>query len=255
MKYYNIFTLSATLAAASPHQSRRTHHRLTQQSASLVTESADYLTSPYWAGSVTQGTGATHVSGIITIPHYSGGKQDESISAWVGIDGAMGCDDPHGIWQAGFDFGANGDISPWYEWYPRDSTYFKGFAVSPGDQIRVSVVASSLTAGNVLFENLTTGKSFNGHSTAPKTKSGICEVTADWIIEDYVSDGQVVPTFNFGTISITNTSATIDGNTINASVNPSLIYLKRDGKIIAKGAVASNGDVAVTYVGNQKFSI
>lgn len=167
----------------------------------------------------------------------------------------MGCDDPHGIWQAGFDFGADGAISPWYEWFPRHSTYFKGFAVSPGDQIRISIVASSLTAGTVLFENLTTGKNFQGQSTAPKTKSGICEVTADWIIEDYVSDGQAVPTFNFGTISITNTSAIIDGTTINASVNPTAIYLKKGGKIIAKSAVASNGDVAVTYTGDQQFDI
>lgn len=253
MKYSAILVSTAALVSASPRWGRRAQHLVS--SGSPYANALDDLNIDYsdnWAGTLADGTAVTKVAGVITIPKYSGGVKKQAISAWVGIDGGPNCPDPNGIWQAGFDFHANGYIKPWYEWYPRYTSTLTGFAVSPGDQVRVTIEATSATAGSTTFENLTTGKSATAQSTAPKPTNGLCETSADWIIEDYSDGGgNEVPTFNFGTISITNTSAVVNGKTVNASGNTPIYLTNKDHKVIAEATIGVSGDVVVKYVGGQ----
>ena len=72
-------------------------------------------------------------------------------AAWVGIDGDT-CQTA--ILQTGVSFYGDGTFDAWYEWIPDYSHSFANFGISAGDQIRMTVDASSKTTGVAILENL-----------------------------------------------------------------------------------------------------
>ncbi|KAI1495950.1 peptidase A4 family-domain-containing protein [Biscogniauxia marginata] len=95
-----------------------------------------------------------------------------SLGQWVGILGiACDRDDWYPFLQAGTAMDGNGtsSASAWVEWFPAASQgVSKGnMAVSPSDQMRVSVQVSSRTTGHVYMENLSTGQKWDSPVNAP----------------------------------------------------------------------------------------
>lgn len=127
-----------------------------------------------WAGAVLIGSGYQSVTGTITVPTPKKPSSGDSstqyaASAWVGIDGWT-CSSS-AIIQTGVDFfiqGSTISFDAWYEWYPDLSHDFTGITVNAGDQIKMTVTATSTSAGSVVIQNLTTGKTetmtFSGES-------------------------------------------------------------------------------------------
>lgn len=74
--------------------------------------------------------------------------------------------------------------------------------MSAGDQIRMTITATSSTSGAATLENLTTGKSASKTMSAPG--SPLCLKDADWIVEDFGQKNLA----NFGTVDFTAASAT-----------------------------------------------
>jgi hypothetical protein len=106
------------------------------------TEISNVQYSSNWAGAVLVGTGYKSVTGTFTAPTPSTAG---SGSAWVGIDGDT-CDTA--ILQTGIDWTLSGSsvtYDAWYEWYPDYAYDFSGISISAGDEITVTVTASSLT--------------------------------------------------------------------------------------------------------------
>jgi hypothetical protein len=207
--------------------------------------------SSNWAGAILIGSGYTAVTGQFTVPtpkvpSGSSSSGTYSASAWVGIDGDTW---GNAILQTGVDFTiSNGKVSydAWYEWYPDYAYDFTGITISAGDVIKVTVTAASKSSGTAVIENVTTGKSVSHTFSSGSTEGSLGEVNAEWIVEDFESDGSLVNLVNFGTVTFTGAQATDDG----AKVGPSgatLIDIKQNNKVVTSSSVTSNS-VKVSYV-------
>ncbi|KAJ5383025.1 Concanavalin A-like lectin/glucanases superfamily [Penicillium concentricum] len=206
--------------------------------------------STNWAGAVLIGTGYTSVTGQFTVPTPklpTGASSTEQYcaSAWVGIDGDT-CSTA--ILQTGVDFciqGSQVTYDAWYEWYPDYAYDFTGISISAGDVIEVTVTAKSKTAGTAVVKNVTTGKSVT-HTFTGGVDGDLCEYNAEWIVEDFESNGELVPFVNFGTVTFSNAKATTGGKSVGPS-GSTLMDIKQSNAVLTKSSITSNS-VSVSYV-------
>jgi Peptidase A4 family len=207
-----------------------------------------------WAGAFLDTTDVTSVTGTFTVPTPSipsGGDSstDYCGCAWVGIDGISNfCSG--GLMQAGVNWCIeNGETSyqAWYEWYPAEAQqYWDDISVSAGDVITVSVTASSTTGGSTTLENTSNGESvtytWSGESPA------LCEVTAEWIVEDFSVSDSLVAFADYGSVTFTGNSAVVGGSTVgldNAYL-ADMVSESDSSDIISSSSVSGN-DITVTY--------
>ncbi|GKT43510.1 aspergillopepsin-2 [Colletotrichum spaethianum] len=199
--------------------------------------------SSNWAGAVKIGSGYNHVTGTITVPEVSG-VEGAAASAWVGIDGDT-CQTA--ILQTGISFYSDGTFDAWYEWIPDYAYNFNNFDVSVGDQIRMTVDASSKTKGVATLENLTTGKKVT--HTFTSTPSSLCETNAEWIVEAFQEGGSQVTLADFGTVTFTGAAASGSGGSITPAGSTIIDISPNGGKtVLTKGSVSGN-TVTVKYLG------
>ncbi|KAF5011835.1 hypothetical protein FDECE_2067 [Fusarium decemcellulare] len=230
-----------------PRSARRSRYSSApnQRLASLDSvQDANVEYSGNWAGAVKIGQGYNHVQGTIVVPEVSG-SDGAAASAWVGIDGDT-CQTA--ILQTGISFYADGTFDAWYEWIPDYAYNFNNFGVSVGDQIRMTVDASSKTKGVATLENLTTGKKVTHSFTS--TPSTLCETNAEWIVEAFQENGSQVTLADFGTVTFTD--ASVSGSAGKSGPQGSdIIDISPDQgqTVLAEGSV-SGTSVSVKYVGN-----
>lgn len=237
------------LARASGHESHPPYKPGTNEVLHLNKTSHEQYSSN-WAGAVLIGTGYTAVTAQFTVPTPkmpSGGSSSTQYcaSAWVGIDGDT-CGSA--ILQTGVDFcvqGSSVSYSAWYEWYPDYAYDFTGISIAAGNVIKVTVDATSTTAGTATVENLSTGKSVT-HTFNGGVSGTLCEYNAEWIVEDFESGGSLVPFANFGTVTFSGAQATDGGSTVGPS-GATLIDIKQNNNILTSSSVTSNS-VTVKYV-------
>ncbi|KAI6081004.1 peptidase A4 family-domain-containing protein [Hypoxylon rubiginosum] len=204
--------------------------------------------SSNWAGAVLIGSGYKTVTGTIVVPTPktpSGGSSSTSYSAsaWVGIDGDT-CETA--ILQTGVDFtvrGSSVSYDAWYEWYPDYAYDFSGITIKAGDTIKMTVTASSKSAGTATIENVTTGKtvshSFSGESDA------LCETNAEWIVEDFSSGGSLVSFANFGTVTFTGASVNSGTGVSGATI----IDIQQNSKVLTSCSTSGSSSVTCSYTG------
>jgi hypothetical protein len=224
---------------------------------SLLENETNVQYSSNWAGAVItsppSGQKFNAVSGKFTVPTPSAPGDSSgtySASAWVGIDG-----DTYSaaILQAGVDFTAttNDDGSTstsydaWYEWYPDYAYDFNSFSFTAGDEISVSITSSSSSAGKVVLENLTTGKTVTKPLTAPSSSSHLGGQNAEWIVEDFDEGGSEVSFADFGTVTFSSCTAKTASETLTAS-GATAIDIKQNGNVLTSVSV-SGSTVTVTY--------
>ncbi|RAL07795.1 A4/G1 family peptidase [Aspergillus homomorphus CBS 101889] len=206
--------------------------------------------SSNWAGAVLIGTGYTAVTAEFTIPTPSvpsGGSSREQYcaSAWVGIDGDT-CGTA--ILQTGLDFcveGSSVSYDAWYEWYPDYAYDFSGISFSAGDVVKVTVDASSKTAGTATVENVTKGKTVT-HTFSGGVDGDLCEYNAEWIVEDFEQNSSLVPFANFGTVTFSNAYATKSGSTVGPS-GATIIDIEQNNNVLTSVSTSSS-EVVVSYV-------
>ncbi|KAH8430958.1 A4/G1 family peptidase [Aspergillus melleus] len=206
--------------------------------------------SSNWAGAVLIGSGYTSVTGEFTVPNPSvptgsSSRGEYCASAWVGIDGDT-C--TSAILQTGIDFCAQGgsvSFDAWYEWYPDYAYNFDDFDISVGDKIKVTVDASSKTAGTATVENVSTGQKVT-HRFSGGVDGDLCETNAEWIVEDFESSGSLVNFADFGTVTFTGAGATTGGSTVGPS-GATLIDIRQNGEVLTSSSV-SGGEVTVKYL-------
>ncbi|KAJ6105015.1 hypothetical protein N7486_003704 [Penicillium sp. IBT 16267x] len=205
--------------------------------------------SSNWAGAVLIGTGYNAVTAEFTVPTPSvpsGGSNNVQYcaSAWVGIDGDT-CSTA--ILQTGIDFcvqGSTTSFDAWYEWYP-DYAYDFNLAVAAGDVIKITVDATSKTAGTATVDNVTTGKSVT-HTFTGGVDGDLCEYNAEWIVEDFEENGSLVPFANFGTVTFSSASATSSGSSVGPE-GATLIDIESGNTVLTSVSV-TDSTVVVKYV-------
>jgi hypothetical protein len=215
------------------------------------TAHVDY--SSNWSGAVLEQPSSGYfksATGRFTVPtpKHVGSGGTESASAWVGIDGDT-C--ASGLLQAGIDFtvSSSGAVSydSWYEWYPDYAYDFSNFGVSAGNVIQVDITATSTTRGTVKLTNVSTGKSVSQTLSAP-SGSTLCRTNAEWIVEDFESNGSLVALSNFGTVVFTSASATLSTGGTEGLSSATVIDLKQGSTVYTDVTINSASQVTVKYV-------
>ncbi|KAF7976446.1 hypothetical protein HWV62_6685 [Athelia sp. TMB] len=251
--------LLASMALAAPSSSSRHASRLDRRAnrqgqpnrrisspATTTASNASHVQySDNWAGAVfdsyPSGT-FTAVTGTFTVPTPSGSSG--AASAWVGIDGDT-CESA--ILQTGVDFTVtDGFVSydAWYEWYPDYAYDFSGIDISAGDQITLTVTASSEYTGTAVIENKSSGQTVTKHIVS---LSSLCEENAEWIVEDFEEGSSLVPFADFGTVEFTGASATTTAGKSIGPVGATTIDIQQD--LITKTSVSIGlNSVTVKYV-------
>jgi hypothetical protein len=210
----------------------------------INTEISNVDYSSNWAGAVLVGTGFTSVTGTFTVPTPSTAG---SGAAWVGIDGDT-CDTA--ILQTGIDWTKSGDsvtYDAWYEWYPNYSYDFSGIDIAAGDEITVTVTASSLTGGVATIENISTGTTVTHTFSNEGSEGDLCEYNAEWIVEDYEEGSSLVKFADFGTVAFTGCAAT-DGSGNVGTTGATIIDIEQNNKVLTSCSVPSSSEVTCKYV-------
>ncbi len=176
------------------------------------------------------GVKVTSVSGSWVVPEtICTGRQTQYAAFWIGIDGWYS----DTVEQLGTDSDCSSGTPTyyaWYEFYPEDSYYAcptstgRGRApasplqnLSPGDVITASVVENTNGTFTATISAATkTGASIGSFSTtySPKRKTGTPQLSsAEWIAEApcCTSSGGTLPLADFGTVTFTNATATVNG--------------------------------------------
>ena len=216
---------------------------LLNEPASIVNDSFVSYSSN-WAGAVLVGTGYTSVTATFTAPTPS---TDGSGAAWVGIDGDT-CQTA--ILQTGIDWTKSGSsvtYDAWYEWYPDYSYDFSGISIAAGNTIKVTVTATSLTAGTATVENVSTGKTVTHSFSGEGSTGDLCEYNAEWIVEDYEEGSSLVSFADFGSVTFTGCSATKSGTKVGTS-GATIIDIKQSNSVLTSCSVPSSSEVKCTYV-------
>ena len=134
--------------------------------------------------------------------------------------------------------------SAWYEWIPDAAYGFSNITISAGDNISLSVIAYSSTSGVAKIENLTTGDMEEQSLTST---SPLCGWDAEWIVEDFLQNGNLVPFANFGTVTFENAIVgSQDGGAFTASQG-SLVNIDQNDTLLTTTS-ASGSTVTIKYV-------
>ncbi|OKL63104.1 hypothetical protein UA08_01224 [Talaromyces atroroseus] len=250
----------AARVAARNEMTRLTHPKLPADDIDEF-ETANRTNVDYssnWSGGVLtappSGTTFTSVTAQFTVPKPSlpsGGTQDSYASAWVGIDGDTYTT---AILQTGLDFGisTSGQVSydAWYEWYPDYAYDFSGITINTGDVMQVTVTSTSSSAGTAVIENLSSGQKVSQSLTAPSSTATLGGQNAEWIVEDFDSNGGQVPFANFGTVNFTGaTAGTSDGSSVGTS-GADVLDISQNGKVLTSASIPSDSEVDVKYIGH-----
>jgi Peptidase A4 family len=163
------------------------------------------ITSTNWSGAVltaASGQSFSSVSAEWVVPAVSqvpaGNVTTSDVSEWVGIDGYNSSD----VCQAGIQETvqtAGGktsvSVSAWDEWYPAGSNTIaaSSFSVNAGDTVKITVQTLGVgsSTASFIFNDVTTGKTYDASLTAPKGTTLVgnsAEVVAE--TPEWTSGGQ-----------------------------------------------------------------
>lgn len=110
--------------------------------------------------------------------------------------------------------------------------------------IQMSVQATSLKAGSVTLENLSTGQTV---TKSLSSSASLCGTNAEWIVEDFESGNSEVPFANFGTVTFSNTVAGTSSSSQGNS-GSSILDIKQGNTVYTDVTIPSSSQVVVKYV-------
>lgn len=204
---------SAIIAKLRARNKARRGNRFIALSDEYKNGTATTVESGNWGGAAIVTSGVTSVVGTFVVPkpsRPSGGSSSTEYcgAAWVGIDGYNDAD----LIQTGVLWCIQGSsylYEAWTEYLPASLIeYSPNIPVTSGQTVTVTATKTGSNSG-------TTKLSVSGGSSGTHTFSGqsspIPGNSAEWIVEDFESGGSEVPFANFGTVTFTGCSATING--------------------------------------------
>jgi len=178
------------------------------------------VTSSNWSGYAdlaSSGQTFSNVSGEWVIPKITSSSGSYS-AIWVGLDGF----NSDTVEQTGIGSYASGGATvyyAWYEMYPKDETEITSLTVAPGNLIYADASYIGYTTSrrgskeyefDLTLDDLTTGKDF---STTQETTTDDARSSSEWIAESPADSSGILPLANFGSVSFTDASTTLDGTT------------------------------------------
>ncbi|MCJ1403993.1 hypothetical protein MMC11_007217 [Xylographa trunciseda] len=236
--------LLATNLLAAPHGSER------RNSGGTI------ILSRNWAGAILDSPADQtfdFVYGRFTVPNVSpppgSGDGSWGSSAWVGLSGVSS----NGFIQTGINLNVNSNsgtttqsFAAWYEWLPGYAAVVD-MAVSVGDEIALTVNSNSDgSAGTITIENLSNGQYFNTVLTPPVPNDNINATTAEWIVEDYFLNGDLVSLADFGTLTFTDCVAGVGDQSF--GIDNSIVVEMASDVMETSVNIESSISVQITYL-------
>jgi hypothetical protein len=193
------------------------------------TDQSEFATSPNWSGYVAESPSGpqpgsvTAVAGSWVVPTVTGLQGTSSYSsAWVGIDGFNGST----VEQVGTEQDFTNGVPTYRAWWEMYSTGDKqleqvitGMTISPGDSI--TALVQYMTSGShggqfflSIMDNSRPNDAFAIYTTSAAYQNPLAQrSTAEWIVEAPTNalTNQTDELANFGTVTFTNATATING--------------------------------------------
>jgi hypothetical protein len=148
------------------------------------------------------------VSGSWTVPGVHVSQGDTFSAAWIGIGGQF----DETLIQTGTEqdsISGQDTYSAWYELVPNDSITITTINVSPGDKITASInlVDSATNEWSIEINDVTTGQGFKQNFFYNSSR-----LSAEWIVERPTVDSSLSTLADFGSITFTDSNATMDTN-------------------------------------------
>src|SRR2546421_11318272 len=164
--------------------------------------------STNWSGyAVTGASGSvSDAKGSWTVPAIQGTcpSTNQYSSFWVGIDGFSSGT----VEQTGTDSDCQNGVPTyyaWFEFFPHPLFLINGLTITPGDHMTAE--ANFNGRFTVTITDTSTGVSF---STSARVRSAQ-RSSAEWIAEAPSSSGGILPLADFGTVSYSSCTATVNG--------------------------------------------
>ncbi len=232
----NQFTLAPIPASAVHHPHQRAPHLRNANG-----------TSQNWGGYAVESDfnaplrgSVTDVKATWTVPGVSSSGSPNTYSAtWVGIDGYS----DNTVEQTGTeqDWTPSGPVYyAWFEMYPKFGYRILNFPVQAGDTISAEVKYIGNSRFTLTIANRTQNVSFSTTQRSNKAQRS----SAEWIVEPPYSGG-ILPLADFGTVTFTGCSATLNGHlgSIGDSAwqNDAIIMAYSDGTLKALPSSLSSG--------------
>jgi hypothetical protein len=163
-----------------------------------------------WSGYVADTGTYSGITGTWTIPTVPTSNSAEADATWVGIGGISGTD----LIQAGTQaITENGQIvyQAWYETLPNASTPVS-LTVNPGDSVTATLTNEGGSANSTSNWLITIKDNTTNQQYSQTVSYNSSESSAEWI-EEMPSDtaDSFIPLDNFGSIAISNGTATLNG--------------------------------------------
>jgi autotransporter-associated beta strand protein len=222
-----------------------------------------------WAGytvNSSQQNAVSAVGGSWTVPTVSGSAGSALYSSeWVGIDGSNSST----VEQCGTEsdyINGKAQYSAWYEMYPNYSVTITSMTVNAGDAITASVtyITSGPYSGQFQLTVTDTSQPNDAYTTYQSVPPGSTaqRSSAEWIVEAPNVGGQQTTPPNFGTVSFTNCTATINGVTgpidmAGWASEPSYLVTSGGSLLAEPSGLADAGgssNFAVVYAGTESPS-
>jgi Peptidase A4 family len=228
---------TAALPAGQPHSEPAHLLPAVGPHISGTTETAD---STNWSGYIATGSQFTGVSAQWVVPTVQPSQASQSSSTWIGIDGVSNTS----LIQAGTEQDTSDGTTTYYAWYellPALSIPVE--YVSPGDEMKVSIVEDSPVTWTIVIADLTSGQTVS-RSVAYSTP----QTSAEWIEEAPTSAaGQQLTLADFGATQFTDLAIT--GSNLSSGVLFPVDMVDANGNTIASPGAISKNSFSIAYDG------
>jgi hypothetical protein len=155
----------------------------------------------------------TEVTGSWVVPQVEVSQNDTFSAVWVGIGGTFGST----LIQTGTEqdcVGGTVYYSAWFEFLPSDSVTIQTIDVSPGDSVEASInlVDSNANQWLISIADLSSGQNFSQTLFYNSSR-----LSAEWTVERPGVDNALSSLANFGSVTMSNCMATVNGSLGNIS--------------------------------------
>jgi hypothetical protein len=209
----------------------------------------------HWAGYIvslsienrSQGVSSINASWIVPEVQFS--ENNTFSSVWVGVGGYG----EKTLIQAGTEqHCSNGKIEyfAWYELLPAYIVRTPNFEVHPGDTVVVSInlLNQDQSTWQITIDNLSNGD----HFEKPTFFYDSSQKSAEWIVERPTVENVISNLANFGNVTLTNCTATING--VNGSIKdfiyaPAIMVDSTDNPLTSTSTLSGDGSsFSVNYL-------
>jgi Peptidase A4 family len=231
---------AAVLPSGQPH-SEPAH--LLPTAGPHISGTTQTAESTNWSGYIATDSQFTGVSAQWVVPTVQPSRASQSSSTWVGIDGVSNTS----LIQAGTEQDTSGGTTTYYAWYellPALSIPVE--YVSPGDEMKVSIVEDSPGTWTIVIADLTSGQTVS-ESVAYSTP----QTSAEWVEEAPTSaTGHLLTLADFGTAQFTN--LTMSGSNLSSGVLFPVDMVDANGNTISSPGEISDDSFSVAYDGQAQ---